>query len=85
MPHSPRSPFSADRHSQTHAPQQNAILLDHLGAGEQRWGHGEAERLRGLEIDHELELGRLLHWQIARPDAAQNSIHISGGVPVLVA
>ena len=30
--------------------------FDHLvGGGEQFIGHGEAERLRGLEVDHELE------------------------------
>ena len=32
-------------------------LFDHLvGAGEQRGRHLDAERLRGLEIDHQLEL-----------------------------
>jgi hypothetical protein len=30
-----------------------------LGTREQRWRHGEAERLRSLEIDRKLELGRL--------------------------
>jgi hypothetical protein len=29
-------------------------------------GHREAERLGGLEIDHQLELGRLLDRQIGR-------------------
>jgi hypothetical protein len=36
-------------------------LFDHLvGAGEQRGWHLEAERVGGLEVDHQLELGRLL-------------------------
>src|ERR1035437_992615 len=43
----------------TDAPQQTVSLFDHLGrAGKQRVRHGEAERLGGLEIDDQLELGR---------------------------
>src|SRR6516165_6214274 len=38
-------------------------LDDLVGAGEQRWWHVEAERLRGLEIDHQLVFCWLLHWQ----------------------
>jgi len=32
-----------------------------VGAGEQRWRYREAKRLGRLEIDDEIELGRLLH------------------------
>jgi len=37
---------------------------DLIGAGEDRGRHGQAERLRGLEIDDQLEPGRLLDRQI---------------------
>jgi hypothetical protein len=36
------------------------VLFDHLvGAGEQEGRDSETERLCSLEVDHELELGRL--------------------------
>jgi hypothetical protein len=42
-----------------------APLFDHLvGAREQRGRNGEAERLCGLQIDYQLELGRLLDRQV---------------------
>jgi hypothetical protein len=50
----------------TFALQQTPLLFDDLiGGGEQIGRHGEAERLRGLEVDDQLELGGLLRRQVA--------------------
>src|SRR5260221_14663935 len=39
--------------------------LDHLvGASEQHRWHVEAQRFRGIEVDYQLEFGRLLNWQV---------------------
>ena len=54
-----------------------AASLDHLvGAGEERGRDREAEGLRGLEIDHQLELGRLLHGQIGGLLAFKNAADV---------
>ena len=51
--------------------------FDHLvGAGEQRCGHVEAERLGGLEVDHQFILGRCLHRQVGGLLALENAIDI---------
>jgi hypothetical protein len=40
-------------------------LFDHLiRCGEERWRESKAERLGSLRVDHQLEFGGLLHWQI---------------------
>jgi hypothetical protein len=61
----------------TNAPQQIASLFDHLvGAGKQHRRHGEAECLRGLEVDDHLELGRLLNRQITWLFALENLVNV---------
>src|SRR5882757_86542 len=50
----------------------NHIIRRHL----QRQRHGEAERLGGLEVDDQFELGRRLHGKIARLLTAENAIDV---------
>src|SRR5215470_493897 len=52
-----------------------AHSFDHLvGAGEQSGRHLEAKRPRGLEVDHQLILGRSLHRQVGRLLAFEDAI-----------
>src|SRR5512132_611351 len=54
-------------------------LFDHLvGPGEQRRWDRHAQRLGRLEVDDQLELGRLLDRQVARPGALQDLVHEDG-------
>jgi hypothetical protein len=47
--------------------QQTASLFDHLiGAGKQHRRHLQAERLGGLQVEDEFELGRLLDREVGR-------------------
>jgi hypothetical protein len=53
-------------------------LLDNLvGAGEQRRRHLEAKRPCGLEVDHELELGRLHDRQVGGLGAVENAADVN--------
>src|SRR5215211_5396917 len=50
-----------------------AHLFDHLvGAAAQRQRNSDAERLGGLEVDDQLDLGGLLHRKIGRRIALEN-------------
>src|SRR5262245_28100088 len=66
--------------------QQVAPLFDHfVCAGEQRWRHVDPERLRGLEINCELILGRGLYRKVARLLALEeDAIDIAGCASILV-
>src|SRR5262245_6145410 len=54
-----------------------ARLFDHLvGAGEQRIRNRHVNCLRGLEVDHQLELGRRLYRQIGGLLAPEDAIDV---------
>ena|SRR5947207_4305616 len=57
-------------------------LFDHfVGGGEQLVRDGQAERLGGLQINDQLELGRQLDRQICWFSTLQDLIDIGGGAP----
>src|SRR6478752_10617392 len=59
--------------------------LDHLvGAREQRWRHVEAERLGGLEVDHQVELGRSLHRKVAWFRVLEDAACVDTGLAITI-
>src|SRR5437764_377704 len=63
----------------------SALSFDYLvGACEQRGRHDQPERLGGLEIDHQLELGGLQEWQVRGLGTFQNSTSVDAGLTVLI-
>ena len=60
-----------------------ALSFDDLvGEREQRGEYFEAESLSGLEVDHQFELSRRLHWQVGWPPAPEDAIDVAGRAPV---
>src|SRR5207245_11236293 len=56
---------------------------DHLiGEEERRRWNVETERLGGLEIDHQLKLGRLDHWQVGWFGALENFADVDAGLAI---
>src|SRR6266404_2915184 len=58
--------------------------LDYLvRGGLQRQRDDQAEHLRGLEVDHQLEFGRLLDRQVGWGRALENPGDVGGGLDVI--
>ena len=61
------------RANRTHAPQQPTSPTDHLVGTSERVGRiSRPSRPGGRQIDNEIELGRLLDWNVGRLRPAQN-------------
>ena len=59
-----------------------SLFDDFVGKGEQRRGHSEAKRLRGLEVERQFELGQLLDWQIAWLGAPEDTTDVESGMTI---
>src|SRR5262245_23593285 len=56
---------------------RGAPLLDHLvGSSQKGLGYRQADRLCSPEVDDQIELSRLLHWQIGRLRSFEDLVHL---------
>src|SRR6266480_1723444 len=66
-------------------PQAATSSFDHLvGKREQRGWDFEAKCLRGVQVDDELELGRLHHWQISGLFAFENTTGVNPALAIQI-
>ena len=63
---------------------EQSLIRSPRRRGRAAWAAREAERLRGLEIDHQFVLGRRLHRQVGRLLALEDAIDVAGRAAVLV-
>src|SRR6266478_5174072 len=62
-----------------------AHSFDHLvGKREHLVWNCQAQRLGGLEVDHQLKFGGLFDWQVGRLGALQYFVHVRGRAPIEV-
>ena len=71
----PNRSFELTRRGARTGRSSTASFDDFVGPREQRLRDGKAERLRGLEVDYQLEPGRLLCRQIGRLGALEDLVH----------
>src|SRR5215472_1498277 len=77
--------MSALCQKRTYAVQQTVSLFDYVVSElSELQRHIQAERLGGLEVDYQLELGGRLNRQIAWFCALEDAIDIQHGAPVLI-
>src|SRR5262245_23326004 len=57
------------------------LLKDPVGLEQQRLGNGQAENPCCLQVDRQLELRRLLDWQLARLCTLEDAIDVQRGPP----
>ena len=50
-----------------------------VGASEHGAGNGQPEGLRRLEVNHEVELGRLLHGQVGGLGTLEDLVDVDSG------
>ncbi len=53
-----------------------ALLDDLICPQQQRWGDREPQRLGGFEVDHQLELARVLDREVGGLGALEDPVHL---------
>ena len=72
--------MSALGQKRTHALQQKGLLFDYfVDTAKQGNRHCDAECLRCLEVDNELDFRCLLDWQVGRFLTPENTARINAG------